>query len=99
MEFEGKREFTNPTGVIQGGFHTMGPALAALLKKGEFAPTLNLNVSFAMPGKVGRFVCKGRVVRRGRDVCFLSGELFQDGELVATASATALVRQATAPGV
>ena len=70
-EFEGRPEFTNPTGNIQGGFltamldDTMGPALAALLRKGEFAPTLNLNVSFARPGKVGRFLCKGRGERHG----------------------------------
>lgn len=98
-EFEGRKEFTNPTGNIQGGFlaamldDAMGPALAATLKKGEFAPTLNLNVSFLRPGKVGRFQGKARVVRRGKDVCYLSGELLQDGELVATASATALVRK------
>jgi uncharacterized protein (TIGR00369 family) len=98
-EFEGKPEFTNPTGNIQGGFlaamldDAMGPALAATLKKGEFAPTLNLNVSFLRPGKVGRFQATARIVRRGRDVCYLSGELLQEGELVATASATALVRK------
>jgi uncharacterized protein (TIGR00369 family) len=55
LEFEGKAEFTNPAGHIQGGFpvamldDTMGPALAATLGAGEFAPTLNLNVSFARP--------------------------------------------------
>jgi acyl-coenzyme A thioesterase PaaI-like protein len=48
VEFEGKPEFTNPAGHIQGGFlaamldDTMGPALAATLGAGEFAPTLNL---------------------------------------------------------
>ena len=53
VEFGGKAEFTNPAGNIQGEFlaamldDTMGPALAATLNAGEFAPTLNLNVSFA----------------------------------------------------
>ena len=65
VEFEGKKEFTNPAGNIQGGF------LAA---------------------KVGRLLGKGRVVKRGRGVCFLSAELYQDGEQVATATATALIR-------
>ena len=99
VEFEGKPEFTNPAGHIQGGFlaamldDTMGPALAATLRAGEFAPTLNLNVSFARPARVGRLLGKGRIVRRGKDICFLAAELFQDGELVASATATAMVRR------
>jgi len=102
VEFTAKPEFTNPAGNVQGGFlaamldDTMGPALAATLAKGEFAPTLNLNVSFHRPAQVGTLLGKGRVLRRGRDVCFLAGELYQDGALVASAAATALVR--AAPG-
>src|SRR5262245_47653159 len=96
--FDARAEFTNPAGQIQGGFlaamldDTMGPALAAQLRAGEFAPTLNLNVSFHRPAAVGPIVGHGRVVKRGRDVCFLAGELYQHGELVASATATALVR-------
>lgn len=99
VEFHGKPEFTNPAGNIQGGFlaamldDTMGPALAATLKAGEFAPTLNLNVSFAKPARVGVLQGKGRVIKRGKEVCFLSGELYQDGELVAFATATAIIRR------
>ena len=99
VEFEGKPEFTNPAGNIQGGFlaamldDTMGPALAATLSKGEFAPTLNLNVSFERPAKVGALLGKGRVLQRGKEVCFLAGELFQDGELIASATATAIIRR------
>jgi uncharacterized protein (TIGR00369 family) len=58
-EFEGKPEFANPIGHIQGGFlaamldDTLGPALVATLPKGQFAPTVNLSVSFLRPGKVG----------------------------------------------
>ena len=100
VEFEGKPEFTNPIGHIQGGFlaamldDTMGPAISATLNAGEFAPTLNLNVSFARPAKVGKLHGKGRVVKRGKDICFLAAELYQDGELVASATATAIVRKA-----
>nr|WP_295784847.1 PaaI family thioesterase [Rhodoferax sp.] len=98
LELQGKPEFTNPAGNIQGGFlaamldDTMGPALAATLKQGEFAPTLNLNISFHKPASVGTLTGKGRVVRPGRDVCFLAGELYQGGELIASATATAIVR-------
>jgi uncharacterized protein (TIGR00369 family) len=73
---------------------TMGPALAATLAEGEFAPTLNLNVSFERPAQVGTIVGKGRVLKRGRDVCFLAGELYQDGQRLACATATALIRRA-----
>jgi uncharacterized protein (TIGR00369 family) len=99
VEFEARPEFTNPAGNIQGGFlavmldDTMAPALAATLRAGEFAPTLNLNVSFARPAKIGRIQGRGRILRRGRDVCFLAGELYQEGDLVASATATALVRR------
>jgi uncharacterized protein (TIGR00369 family) len=96
--FQARPEFTNPAGHIQGGMlaamldDTMGPALAATLGPGEFAPTLNLNVSFERPGKVGVIVGRGRVLKRGTDVCFLGGELLQDGKRIASATATALIR-------
>ncbi|HTQ76404.1 MAG TPA: PaaI family thioesterase [Burkholderiales bacterium] len=104
VEFEGRPEFTNPVGNIQGGIlaamldDTMGPALASRLAAGEFAPTLNLNVSFEKPARVGVILGRGRVVKQGRDVCFLSGELFQEGERVAAATATALIRRLPAGG-
>jgi len=97
--FEAGAGFTNPAGHVQGGFlaamldDTMGPALACTLAAGELAPTLNLNVSFERPAKVGTLSAKGRVLKRGRDVCFLAAELYQDGERVASATATALIRR------
>ncbi|HEX5515051.1 MAG TPA: PaaI family thioesterase [Gammaproteobacteria bacterium] len=97
--FEGRPEFTNPAGNIQGGFlaamldDTMGPALSATLAAGEFAPTLQLNVQFLSAAVPGMLQAIGRVVRRGDSICFLSGELSQDGRLVATATATAAIRK------
>lgn len=99
VEFEATEAFTNPVGNIQGGFlaamldDTMGPALTATLKEGEFAPTLELKVNFIAPVKVGRLVGYGRVVARGGSVCVLEGDLHQDGRLIAKASATALIRR------
>jgi uncharacterized protein (TIGR00369 family) len=99
VEFEGKDEFTNPAGNIQGGFlaamldDTMGPALSATLGAGEFAPTLNLNVQFLSPAVPGKIEAIGRVVRRGAEICFLSGELTQGGRLLATATAMAVIRK------
>jgi uncharacterized protein (TIGR00369 family) len=99
VEFLGKPEFTNSAGNIQGGFlaamldDAMGPALAATLGQGEFAPTLNLNVSFVRPAKVGAIQGKGQILKRGKEVCFLAGELYQGGELIASATATAIIRR------
>ena len=98
-EFEGKEAFLNPAGNIQGGFlaamldDTMGPALSATLAAGEFSPTLSLNVQFLSPAKPGLLQSVGRVVRRGSEVCFLAGELSQAGRLVATATATVIIRK------
>src|SRR5258708_12357180 len=59
VKFEAKPEFLNPAGNVPGGFlaamldDTMGPALTATLDAGEFPPTVNLNVQFHRPAKVG----------------------------------------------
>ena len=99
VTFEAKPEFLNPAGNVQGGFlaamldDTMGPALTATLDAGEFAPTLNLNVQFHRPAKAGPLRGIGRVVLRGREVCQLSGELMQNDKIVATGTATAIIRK------
>ena len=97
--FDGKAEFCNPAGFVQGGIlsamldDTMGPALTATLDAGEFAPTVNLNVQFHRPAKVGALRGVGRVVLRGKEICQLSSELFQNDKIVATATATAVIRK------
>ncbi|MCY1186002.1 hypothetical protein D9M73_268310 [compost metagenome] len=72
---------------------TMGPALAATLGAGEFAPTLNLNVQFIAPARPGSLRSKGRITKRGRDICYLAADLFQGDRLVASATATAVIRK------
>ena len=99
VKFEAKPEFLNPAGNVQGGFlaamldDTMGPALSATLDAGEFAPTLNLNVQFHRPAKAGPLKGIGRVVLRGKEICQLSAELMQNDRIVATATATAMIRK------
>lgn len=96
--FDGRPEFANPVGAIQGGFlaamldDTMGPALVATLEPDQFAPTLELKVSFLRPARPGRLIGTARVVHRGGTIAFLAGELADaSGEVVATASATARI--------
>jgi uncharacterized protein (TIGR00369 family) len=102
VAFTATDEFLNPVGVIQGGFlaamldDTMGPALVATLGPGLFAPTADLHVQFLRPARPGRLTGRGRVVRRGKDVAFLAGELLDEsGQVVAAATATALIRAAS----
>jgi uncharacterized protein (TIGR00369 family) len=99
VAFTATQAFVNPAGVIQGGFlaamldDTLGPALVAGLAPGDFAPTTDLHVQFLRPARSGRLLGRGRVVRRGRDVAFLAGELVdEEGAIVAVATATAQIR-------
>ena len=99
VAFTASDRFLNPVGVVQGGFlaamldDTLGPALVATLGPGQFAPTTDLHVQFLRPARPGRLVGRGRIVRRGKDIGFMSGELVDSsGAVVATATATAQIR-------
>ena len=100
VEFTATEQFLNPAGTVQGGFlaamldDTLGPALVQTLGDGEWAPTTDLHVQFLKPAKPGEIRASARIVRRGRDVAFMAGELRDpDGDLVATATATAAIRR------
>jgi uncharacterized protein (TIGR00369 family) len=101
VAFTATEKFLNLVGVVQGGFlaamldATLGPALVATLGPGQFAPTTDLHVQFLRPAHPGRLTGRGRVVRRGKDIAFLAGELLDDGgQIVAVATATAQIRSA-----
>jgi molybdopterin converting factor subunit 1 len=98
MEYTATPQLVNPLGSVQGGFITamlddaMGPAGVAALGPGYVAPTVELKVSFHRRLHPGRVVADGRVVHQGRSIIFLEGSLHNgDGELVASATATARV--------
>jgi uncharacterized protein (TIGR00369 family) len=106
VAFTATDQFLNPAGTVQGGFlaamldDTLGPALVATLGVGEWAPTTDLHVQFIRPVGPGELRGHGRIVRRGKDVAFLAGELRNgDGDLVATATATAAIRRSSPPNV
>jgi uncharacterized protein (TIGR00369 family) len=99
VAFQAREEFLNPAGVIQGGFlaamldDTLGPALVATLPAEQFGATLDLHVQFLRPAHPGRLLGEGRVVKRGKEVAFLAGELIgPDGKPVAVATATARIQ-------
>ena len=96
-EYVATHEFLNPAGQVQGGM--LGAMLddvtaflvTATLAENEHCATLNLNVSFLRPATAGPIAGRSRLVRRGKGVCHVHGELVQAGKQVATATATCMV--------
>jgi uncharacterized protein (TIGR00369 family) len=100
VSFTATEQFLNLAGDVQGGLlaamldATLGPARATTLGEGEWARTIDMQVQFLKPAKPGELHGLGRVVRRGRDIAFLAGELRSPpGDVVATATASALIRK------
>lgn len=96
--FDGKREFCNPGGNIQGGFiaamldDTLGPTVLVRTGGTHYTATINLNVTYLAPAKPGPLVGHGRIVQLGRTVAFLEGELFDaEGTCIARATASGRV--------
>ena len=89
--------FLNPAGQVQGGMlcamldDVTAFLVTATLADGEFCATLNLNVSFLRPAQAGPLEGRAQLVRRGKDVCNVNGELWQRGKRVASAVATCMV--------
>src|SRR3954465_3384191 len=91
--FEGKSEFCNPAGFVQGGIlsamldDTMGPAGFAMTEGRLSTATISLTVNFLAPAKPGRIVGEARVTQLGKTVAFIEGRLLaKDGTLLATAT-------------
>ncbi len=98
VQFEGKPEFCNPGGAIQGGFvaamldDTLGPTVLVKTAGAHYCATIDLRVSFLAPARPGRLVGEGRITKIGKTIAFLEGRLLDaDGEVVATATASARV--------
>ena len=94
--FEGKPEFCNPAGYVQGGFlaamldDTMGPAVLVKSNGALYTATTDLHVSFLAPAKTGLLTAEATVVQIGKTIGFIEGKLRDaDGVVVAKASATA----------
>ena len=98
--FTASPDFRNPGGTVQGGMlAAMLDALTAGLvdatvASGEIVATLNLSVHYLAPALPGSIEGRGRIVRRGRDICFVHGELWQGGKQVAGAEAVCKIVKA-----
>ncbi len=94
--FEGKLEFCNPAGFIQGGMlsamldDTMGPAVFVMTDGKLYTATITMTVNFLAPAKPGPIIGEARVTQLGKTVAFVEGRLMaEDGVVLATASTSA----------
>ena len=86
------------TGVVHAGVlttmadHTAGAAAQTLAPEGMFVATVELKISLLRPPKGERLVCRGRVLKPGRQLSFVEAEVHcvEGGKehLVAKVSAT-----------
>jgi uncharacterized protein (TIGR00369 family) len=105
--FDGKPEFCNPAGFIQGGIltamldDTMGPAVFVMTEGRLYTATITMTVNFLAPAKPGPIVGEASVAQIGKTIAFVEARLkAADGGVIATATASArLVETAKAiPG-
>ncbi|KRR09453.1 PaaI family thioesterase [Bradyrhizobium valentinum] len=94
--FDGKRDFCNPAGFVQGGIlsamldDTMGPAVFNMTEGRLYTATITMTVSFLSPAKPGPITAEANVTQLGKTVAFVEGRLMAaDGTLLATATTSA----------
>ena len=98
VEFTANDEMLNPTGRVQGGFlgamcdDTMGP-LAHILTAGKMMPSsTDIHVQYHRPALPGKLICKAKITRMGRSLCYSEAELFNEkGQVVVKAIQTAMM--------
>jgi uncharacterized protein (TIGR00369 family) len=94
--FDGKAEFRNPAGFIQGGIlsamldDTMGPAVFIMTDGKLYTATITMTVNFLAPAKPGPIVGEANVIQLGKSIAFVEGRLMaEDGSVLATATTSA----------
>jgi len=94
--FDGKPEFCNPAGFIQGGIltamldDTMGPAVFVMTDGRLYTATITMTVNFLAPARVGPIFGEATVTQLGKTIAFVKGKLTAaDGAVLATSTASA----------
>ena len=94
LGFDGKAEFCNPAGFVQGGIlssmldDTMGPAVFVMTEGRSYTTTVSLTVNFLAPARPGPIIGEARVTQLGKTIAFVEGRVTaEDGTLLATATA------------
>jgi uncharacterized protein (TIGR00369 family) len=93
-----QRHHLNLMGTLHGGMiatladTATGLALRSTLENGSTFTTTQLGVTFLAPGREGRIVARGRVVKRGRRFGYAEADVVDaEGLLLARATATFVV--------
>lgn len=97
VEFDGRDDFCNPMGQIQGGYlcAMLDDCMSvAGLVESQFTcvmPTLEMKTSFLRPALPGKLHGVGRIAKWGRSIAFTEGELYDANDrLLAKATGTAM---------
>ena len=97
LRFTAPDSFITPRGTVQGGLvagfldEVMGWAHVWATDHEEAPLNLDITMTLIRPVPAGPLVGKGRVIKRGRRVIYLEGELFDDaGNLLARSTSTAI---------
>ncbi|MBS0411037.1 MAG: PaaI family thioesterase [Proteobacteria bacterium] len=100
IAFEGKPEFCNASGTIQGGFlsamldDTMGPAVLIHTNAERLPSTIDLHVTFLAPARPGKLFGEGLVTQIGKTIGFAEARLVdEDGRVLARATSSFRVRR------
>src|SRR5215510_5563696 len=91
--FDGKPEFCNPAGFVQGGIltamldDTMGPAVFVMTDGRLYTATITMTVNFLSPAMPGPITGEASVTQLGKTIAFVEGKLMgNSGTVLATAS-------------
>ena len=94
--FDGKPDFCNPAGFIQGGIlsamldDTMGPAVFVMTDGKLYTATITMTVNFLAPARPGKLIGEATVTQLGKTIAFVEGRLMsEDGAVLATATTSA----------
>src|SRR3569832_98819 len=74
LAFEGKPEFCNPAGFIQGGMlsamldDTMGPAVLVMSEGRLYTTTISMTVNFLAPATPGPIIGEAKVTQLGKTI-------------------------------
>jgi uncharacterized protein (TIGR00369 family) len=99
LRAQGKAQFCNPGGVMQGGIlaamldDAMAISATALHEFKKIVPTLDMKVNYLRPVFPEALTIEGEVVKSGRRIAYLAGRLYDaEDKLCVTATATAQLK-------
>lgn len=96
--WEVEEKFINGIGVAMGGFVAaaadimMAYALASKIEKNQKFSTIDLHTTFHRSVMPGNVEVEARVERLGRSIAYLTADLTQDGQKVASVVSNLLIR-------